>query len=177
MANTYIAIATTTVGSGGAANIDFTSIPGTYTDLVVQLSARSIRSAYIDYLRLDVNNNTSSIYSTRRLSAYGSTASSGSDSSQTYLWAGIVPAATATSSTFGSAQIYIPNYAGSNNKTLSIECVLENNSSTDWEMAIIAGLASTTSAITSIKLYNQVSNFAQYTTATLYGIKKDQEKQ
>jgi hypothetical protein len=34
MANTYEAIATVTVGSGGAANIEFTSIPGTYTDLI-----------------------------------------------------------------------------------------------------------------------------------------------
>ena len=37
MANTYVAIATVTVGSGGAASIDFTSIPATYTDLVVKL--------------------------------------------------------------------------------------------------------------------------------------------
>ena len=173
MPTTYEAIATVTVGSGGAANIEFTSIPGTYTDLVIQLSARSVRSSYIDYLRLDVNNNTSTIYSTRRLSAYGSTASSGSDSSQTFLWTGIVPGATATSSTFGSTQIYVPNYAGNSNKSFSIESVLENNSGTDWEMAVIAGLASTTSAITSIKLYNQISNFAQYSTATLYGIKKE----
>jgi hypothetical protein len=44
MANTYEAIATVEVGSGGAADIEFTSIPGTYTDLVLKLSARGTRS-------------------------------------------------------------------------------------------------------------------------------------
>jgi hypothetical protein len=36
MANTYEAIATVEVGSGGASTIDFTSIPSTYTDLVLR---------------------------------------------------------------------------------------------------------------------------------------------
>jgi hypothetical protein len=41
MANTYEAIATVTVGSGGATDIEFTSIPGTYTDLLIKSSLRS----------------------------------------------------------------------------------------------------------------------------------------
>jgi hypothetical protein len=45
MATTYEAIATVEVGSGGAADIEFTSIPGTYTDLVVKVSARSTSSS------------------------------------------------------------------------------------------------------------------------------------
>jgi hypothetical protein len=36
MANTYEAIATVEVGSGGTANIEFTSIPATFTDLIVK---------------------------------------------------------------------------------------------------------------------------------------------
>jgi hypothetical protein len=36
MATTYEIIASVTVGSGGAANIEFTSIPATYTDLVLK---------------------------------------------------------------------------------------------------------------------------------------------
>jgi hypothetical protein len=43
MATTYEAIETVEVGSGGAADIEFTSIPGTYTDLVVKVSARNAR--------------------------------------------------------------------------------------------------------------------------------------
>ena len=41
MANTYVKIATVTVGSGGAANMTFSSIVGTYTDLAIKISARS----------------------------------------------------------------------------------------------------------------------------------------
>ena len=37
MANTYVLISSSTVGSGGAASIDFSSIPATYTDLVLKL--------------------------------------------------------------------------------------------------------------------------------------------
>ena len=40
MANTYEAIATVEVGSGGAANIELTSIPATYTDLSLFISTR-----------------------------------------------------------------------------------------------------------------------------------------
>jgi hypothetical protein len=165
-----VAIQTVTVGSGGAASIEFTNIPQTYTDLVVLISARSVRSAFIDYIRFDVNNNTGSIYNTKMLTGYGSTAASGADGPSSYLWSGTVPAANATTSTFGNIQIYFTNYTGSTNKSISIDSVLENNSATDNQLDLVAGLASTTSAITSIKLYNQISNFAQYTTATLYGV-------
>jgi hypothetical protein len=44
MANTYTLIASSvTVGSGGAANIEFTSIPATYTDLVSALSSLRVQ--------------------------------------------------------------------------------------------------------------------------------------
>ena len=48
MANTFKKIQTVTVGSGGAASIDFTSIPQTYTDLKIVLSARTNRANATD---------------------------------------------------------------------------------------------------------------------------------
>jgi hypothetical protein len=41
MAATYKLIETVTVGSGGAANIEFTSIPQTYTDLKLVISGKN----------------------------------------------------------------------------------------------------------------------------------------
>jgi hypothetical protein len=41
---TMVKIDTVTVGSGGAASIEFTNIPQTYTDLQIVLSARSATS-------------------------------------------------------------------------------------------------------------------------------------
>ena len=40
MATTYTLISSVTVGSGGAANIEFTSIPSTYTDLLLKYYLR-----------------------------------------------------------------------------------------------------------------------------------------
>jgi hypothetical protein len=50
MANTFTLIASSTVGSGGAASIDFTSISSTYTDLVVKLSLRNTEDTIIAYV-------------------------------------------------------------------------------------------------------------------------------
>jgi hypothetical protein len=47
MATTFIKIASVTVGSGGAASMDFTSIPSTYTDLVIKVSTRKVQSAVL----------------------------------------------------------------------------------------------------------------------------------
>ena len=41
MADTYTLISSVTVGAGGASSIDFTSIPATYTDLLVKFSLRT----------------------------------------------------------------------------------------------------------------------------------------
>ena len=171
MANTYVAIATVTVGSGGAANIEFTSIPGTYTDLVVKLSARDSASDTRAGLGVDFNSSTTS-YSSRRLRGVDTTVSSGTTTTYPN-FAGTTSADTATANTFGNYELYIPNYTSSNFKSASLDYVSENNSSTDYDLGIFAILWSNTSAITSIKIYNRDSTgtFKQYSTATLYGIK------
>jgi len=168
MANTYTLISSVTVGSGGSASIEFTSIPATYTDLLVKLSGRSSRSAAtMEEFVLTFNNNTSS-YSERQLRGDGS-----SVISQTFSGASIQqlgqPGAGATANTFGNWEFYIPNYAGSNYKSISLDGVTENNATqayTNFE----AGLWSNTAAITSIKLSAGSYLAVQYSTAYLYGI-------
>ena len=75
-----------------------------------------------------------------------------------------------TASTFGNLQIYIPNYAGSNQKSYSIDSVGENNA-TDAYQVLSAGKYNQTTAITQVSLRIASSNLAQYSTAYLYGIK------
>lgn len=168
MPDTFIKIASVTVGSGGAATIDFTSIPSTYTDLCVKLSVRSTRAgAADDNLNITLNSATTN-FTYRYLRGSGSAAASSSGSNG-YV-AGIT-AAGATSSTFANVEIYIPNYAGSNNKSISSDSVTENNA-TEAYAFLFADLWSNTAAITSIGFVSGTSNnFAQYSTATLYGIK------
>jgi len=170
---TYKKIASVTVGSGGAANIEFTSIPGTYTDLLVKLSARTDRANTASDIYVEFNGNTSAIYSMRRLYGTGTGAASDSLSSNSKGgFVGVAVGSTATASTFGNTEFYIPNYAGSTNKSFSGDGVNENNATAALS-TLIASLWANTAAITSIKIlcFNS-SNFVQHSTATLYGISK-----
>jgi hypothetical protein len=84
--------------------------------------------------------------------------------------AGLVSSAAATSNTFGSSNLYIPNYTGSTNKSYSINSVSET-AATEAYQEIIAGLWSQTAAITQILIKpEQTRNFVQYSSITLYGI-------
>ena len=165
MATTYEAIATVTVGSGGAANIDFTSIPGTYTDLVVKLSLRQDSSA-LNYAVMRFNNATTN-FTYISIEGTGSAAASFNGSTGTY---GFPTPSSATASTFSNAEVYIPNYAGSSNKSFSVDTVTENNGTAAYA-DLIAGLRSNTDVIDRITFYTAGGSFVQYSTATLYGIK------
>lgn len=169
MATTYKAIATVTVGSGGAANIEFTSIPGTYTDLLVKISFRSTRAGQIeDGLGFKINTATTG-YTYRTLIGDGANVQNLSTSYE-QTWAGEINAAGSTASTFSNTEVYLPNYAGSNAKSYSSDSVAENNATNGYS-SLQATLQSSTSAVTSITLTAQNGNLAQYSTATLYGIK------
>jgi hypothetical protein len=166
MANTFVKISTVTVGSGGAANIEFTSIPQTYTDLKLVVSGRGDFAGTREKYALKFNN-SSTDYTFRRLAGYDSN-SVLSDTDQAPQATGN----TATASVFASAEYYIPNYTGANYKSWSADSVTENNSSSSWIVDLNAALWSNTAAITSMQIIIQgPANFVQYSTATLYGIK------
>lgn len=161
-------IQTVTVGSGGAASIDFTSIPATFTDLVLVTSLRSARSAGFEEYRIYFNGANSNL-STRYLEGDGSSAASGTPVGG---FIGIGNSSTSTSNTFSNQQVYIPNYAGSTTKSYSSDSVSEANATTAYS-DIVAGLWNQTAAITSITLVNGTSsNWLQYSSASLYGILK-----
>lgn len=161
---TYKLIETVTVGAGGSASITFSSIPQTYTDLLIVVSGRCTGSG--NGLNITFNSNTSN-YSNRALQGSGSSAGSFGTYNRN---AGFVSFSSETASVFGSSAIYIPNYAGSTNKSYSADGVSENNATTSY-LGIIAGLWSNTAAITSASLSAMDGNLVQYSSASLYGIK------
>jgi hypothetical protein len=168
MANTYTLIASSTVGSGGAAGFTFTSIPGTYTDLLLRTSIRKSDSTTLSSSYLKFNSSTSD-YSYKRLYGNGSGAASDTNVVGTAsMYIGSTNSATSTSNTFSNMDIYIPNYAGSTNKSVSVDIVQEDNSSAGYQF-IIAGLWSNIAAITQIDITGD-ANCVQYSTAYLYGI-------
>jgi hypothetical protein len=168
MANTMELIASSTVGILGASSIEFTSIPATFTDLVVLLSLRDTTAAVSTQGELRFNSSASLIYSNKRFFGDGSTVTNFSGTSNNNIPIGRFPAALSTSNTFSNAQIYIPNYAGSNNKSVSIDFVGENNA-TEAYAQFTAGLYASSSAITTISILNLA--LPQYSTAYLYGVK------
>jgi hypothetical protein len=172
MANTYTPIATVIVGSGGAANIEFTNIPQTYTDLLIKTSLRDTRTdSPVTDVALTFNNSGTG-YSMRMIYGDGSSAGSANSSGASRITGFYENTNQTTSNTFSNNEIYIPNYTSSNNKSTSIDGVTENNATTIYA-SLVAGLWANSSAITSIKLVPAVGSlsYVQYSTATLYGIK------
>lgn len=167
MANTFKKIQTVTVGSGGAANIEFTSIPQTYTDLKIVVSARSTYSALTDTLFVKPNGLTTNGSSKWII---GDGLNAGASSSAAFNYVREINGNTATASTFASVEIYVPNYTSSNYKSFSSEGVTENNAGVGVRTGITAGLWSSTAAITSITLTATGGDFVQYSSATLYGV-------
>lgn len=171
MANTYTLIQSVTVGSGGAASIDFTSIPQTYTDLMLVISMRTTNASVADYASVSFNSSTTS-YALRLVSGDGSAASSSSfTTSPNYRIINAVVGDNATANVFSTGSLYMPNYTSSNNKSYSVDFSRENNT-TGNEMSLGAGLWSNSAAVTSITLTSWAgATIKQYSSASLYGIK------
>ena len=164
MATTYKAIATVTVGSGGAASINFSSIPATYTDLHLLVSIREESStSSVAFIKF---NNTTANRSERYLQGNGSSVVAGTTTVLQF----IACQPSDTANTFGNASIYIPDYASSNYKSVSSDSVSENNATGAFSR-FVAGLWSDTSAINQITITTDTGDVAEYSTATLYGIK------
>lgn len=167
MANTFELISSVTVGSGGAASIDFTSIPSTYTDLCLKLSVRGSDSAIYTGMMINLNGSSSGFTGKIIEGAGSGTPASGSPTTGI----GDPNGDTSTSNTFGNIEIYIPNYAGSTNKSISVDGVGENNATTAYAF-LVATLWSNTAAINQVTILPSATKlWKEYSTAYLYGVK------
>jgi hypothetical protein len=164
MANTHTLISSVTVGSGGTQFIDFTSIPATYTDLLIKASIRNSASANNNTVGIRFNGDTGNT-TAKRLYGTGTAAESDADTQV------IDVGDNATANTFANIEFYIPNYTSSNYKSYSADGVGENNATAAFK-TLLAGLWSSTAAITSFRLrLEDVSIvFKEYSTVYLYGI-------
>ena len=175
MANpTMTLIASSTVGSGGVSSVTFSSIPNTYTDLVVKANIRTNNAGTVDYTVMAFNGvPTGTSYSNKNVYGDYTAAYSGSSSGANSIINVPVNGVTSTANTFANTEWYIPNYASSNYKSVSVDSVGEGNSATaNYNYTeMVAGLWASTSAITSIYLSPYFGSlFTQYSTFYLYGI-------
>jgi hypothetical protein len=165
MANTFELIASSTVGASSVSSVQFASIPATYTDLLIKASYRGSGANVYEISFLRFNGLTTNL-SSKSIEGNGSAASSFSN---THIYFGAGDGATATSNTFSNIEAYVPNYASSNQKSVSIDAVGETNATTIY-MQLTAGLWASTSAITSVEIV-AANSFVQYSSFYLYGVK------
>jgi hypothetical protein len=169
----YESIATVTVGSGGAASIEFTSIPSTYQHLQIRGILRGADSSASDEaFVVRLNGDTGSNYAWHYLQGNGSSASASAGSSKTLIDYSIgAPAATATASAFCAFVVDILDYA-STSKATTVRSFNAWDTNGGGLVRLTSGLWTSTSAVTSFSIVNVASrNAVQYSTAALYGVK------
>jgi hypothetical protein len=167
----FESIATVTVGAGGAANIEFASIPSTFQHLQIRLVGRMDKSATsVTNFYLTFNSDTTTNNSNHILYGDGSSAAAYGAASLSVPDIGMASGASASSSVFGASVIDILDYANTSKNTTSRSFTgLDLNGSGTVRLYSAAWLS--TSAVTSVKLYRNDSNWVQHTTAALYGVK------
>lgn len=174
MAANYVLLEKITLSAASASSVTFSNIPQTgYTDLVVKVNARGSTNNTYDNLQLKFNG-VSLSYTDRHLVGPGNgiAVSSGTNAYTTSSYVGTIPALTATATTFGNTEIYIPNYTSANFKAFSSDSADERNVTTGVWSALIANLWSNTAAITTIQLLASGGDFVQHSTFYLYGVAK-----
>jgi len=163
--------ATASVGSvtagAGQASIEFSSIPGIYTDLKLVLSGRKSTTA-LDVISVSLNGGGTAINGNKYLDS-NNTGTPRSGTAVGYQF--LAQPSDYTASVFSNSEMYIPNYTVAQNKSLSIDTVAENNATGSF-LGFTISLWPSTAAITTITLTNSTGNFVQYSSASLYGIKK-----
>ena len=163
--STYTPIATTTLGSA-AASYTFSSIPSTYTDLVLVMNnTLSVGSASTF---LQFNSDTATNYSDTYIAGYStSSTGSGRDTSQTRIRVSSFLTSLGSAGDRRTTILSIQNYAN----TTTFKTLLSRDNQLTSEVGAAVGLWRSTSAINSIYLFNGSSaNFQTGSTFTLYGI-------
>jgi hypothetical protein len=174
----YESIATVTVGSGGVADITFSSIPSTYTHLQIRMLVQETRSTYgISEAILQFNSDTTSgNYKSHGLFGDASTTTANTNQGTNGAFIGDGTLGTQTGGTFGAAVVDILDYANTNKNTTvrSISGVDLNGTVAGYggRVGLFSSLWLNTSAITTIKISPAGgTDFRQYTQFALYGIK------
>lgn len=174
MATTYELISSSVL-TATTQSVTFSSIPQTYTDLVLRLSYRTSASGLFgSNPAIRFNADATSNYSYTNVDGNGTSASSTQEVDINALYMQSSDSAGNTADTFTSTEVYIPNYTGTAKKPISIFKAAEQNA-TAAEMHVFASLYEGTSAISTILIgpsSNIVSNnFVTGSSFYLYGIK------
>jgi hypothetical protein len=161
--NTYEAIATSTA-AGSSSTVTFSSIPATYTDLILVVNG-GITSGITD-MNLRFNSDTGTNYSTTGIYGTGAVAGSARASNLTALY---IEQAAAPDTSFSYNFIgHFMNY--SNTTTYKTAVARANMVVSGRGVDVGVGLWRNTAAINSLTIFT-TTNFSSGTSFNLYGIK------
>ena len=166
--NTYEAIATQTLGSA-AASVTFSSIPSTYTDLILVVRAASSAITELDVRVGNSSVDTGNNYSSTIITGNGTTATSVRQSPTAQFRLNYN---SLVSTTLGNS-VHIFNFMNYAN-TSTYKTVLYRGNDASYGVDASVGLWRSTSAINIITLYANVAGvrtFSTDSTFSLYGIK------
>lgn len=166
----YDALATVTVPAAGAATIDFVGIPTGYKHLQIRgISRRTAADTSDGQSFMRLNNNTGSVYSYHTIYGNGSSAATLASSSATSIQTYATPGA--SQSAFNGFVIDILDYADTTkNKTVRWFIGFDaNGGAADVELT--SGAYYSTAAITAVQIAPIGSNFGQYSSFALFGVK------
>ena len=166
---TYQLIASSTLSSP-ASEISFTSIPQTYTDLVIRASLRGVATA-TTYIEMGFNATVTNINSINLNALTGSGQNSYNYATDLLDIAGETPY-NWVASTFSNVEYTITNYTQAVHKVVSMDSIA-GYSSTSAYLGFTSGKYASNTAITSVQLIASGGGdtFATYSSAFLYGIK------
>ena len=163
--STYTPIATTTLGSA-TNSVTFSSISGSYTDLVLVANLSATTTANI-YFR--VNGDTGNSYSFTMLSGDGAAANGyhgANTSSGTATWTGA-----SMQNTWTTCTAHFMKYSNTNTyKYFITNYAAYSSSGGSTEASMAVNLYRSTSAIDSITVLSLSPNYVAGSTLTLYGI-------
>jgi hypothetical protein len=156
--------------TASAASVIFSSIPATYTDLVLRISVRDTSStSYPNQVMVKVNAILS--YSKISLEGYGNSTLSQSANHNGYYLDYAATSSSQTSNTFASSELYIPNYTNSTNyKPASGRVASPENGTTNSVDSATAMLMINNAAVSSLTLTGNGTDFVSGSSFYLYGI-------
>jgi hypothetical protein len=168
MANTYKLIASTTLSSTSS-SIVLSSIPQTFTDLVLKWNARTTVGVVDNYIQFVFNGTQA--YSTTIVSGTGgaipSSYATANGTSYMYIENGYT-GTTATANVFASGELYIPNYKLAEAKQMYSYVAAGTNTTTGARTSINAGLLRSADAINTITING--ATFEVGSSFSIYGI-------
>jgi hypothetical protein len=163
-------IGTVLVGAGGSATVDFTSIPQNYKHLQLRLIARGTSANIQITTGFRLNGDSGANYAGHRLVGTSGVMYGQASTGDTQGYIGASEAASGVANVFSGNIIDILDYANVY-KFKTIRTLSGVNDATNEELQMRSTLWMNTAAITSISIFVASGNVAQYSRASLYGIK------